>query len=156
MKRFGEMLSTTKDFFESGLEKLSKLFVSDDVAKASMVLAAWITTADGSVDEREVAETEAFIQNAEYLQKLDKEKLASEYRKWCDQFLKDPDDAVVYALTEITPLIQRPEAVNAVQLAYKIAGADQNVTENELKVVTKACHFLGVSCTSGTECVLAE
>lgn len=150
------MFASTKEFLESGIDKVSKFFISSDVAKASMVLAAWITAADGKVDEREVQETEKFIREADYLQEHDSEKLTAQYRKWTKQFVKEPEDALVYALTEITPLIHRPEAVNAVQLAFRIAKADENASEKEMKVVNKACHFLGVTCSGEAECVLAE
>ncbi len=148
--------TSTKEFFEAGLEKLSKIFVDDDVAKASMVLAAWITAADGKIDESELDETEKFIQEADYLKGLDKAALSREYRKWSKQFIQDPEDAVAYALRDITPLIKKPEAVNAVQLAYRIAKADGDLDERELKTVDKACHFLGVTCSEDTGCVLAE
>jgi tellurite resistance protein len=152
----GGMFASTKEFLESGMDKVSKFFISDDVAKASMVLAAWITAADGKVDDRELEETEKFIQETDYLKDLDKDKLTKEYRKWTKQFVKEPDDALVYALTEITPLIHKPEAVNAVQLAFRIAKADDDASEKEMKVVNKACHFLGVSCSGEAECVLAD
>ncbi len=155
-KGIGGMFASTKEFLEAGLDKVSKFFISDDVAKASMVLAAWITAADGKVDDREVAETEKFIQEADYLKDLDKDKLIKEYRKWCKQFVKEPDDALVYALTEITPLIHKPEAVNAVQLAFRIAKADQDAAEEEMKVVKKACHFLGVEESGAVNCVLVQ
>lgn len=155
-KGIGGMFASTKEFLESGMDKVSKFFISDDVAKASMVLAAWITAADGKVDDREVEETEKFIREADYLQEHDNEKLTKEYRKWTKQFVKEPDDALVYALTEITPLIHKPEAVNAVQLAFRIAKADEDASEKEMKVVNKACHFLGVKCTGETACVLDE
>jgi tellurite resistance protein len=155
-KGLGGMFASTREFLESGIDKVSKFFISSDVAKASMVLAAWITAADGKVDEREVQETEKFIREADYLQEHDPEKLTAVYRKWTKQFVKEPDDALVYALTEITPLIHRPEAVNAVQLAFRIAKADENASEKEMKVVNKACHFLGVTCSGEAECVLAD
>lgn len=155
-KGIGGIFESTKAFLESGLDKVSNFFISDDVAKASMVLAAWITAADGKVDDREVAETEKFIQKADYLKDLDKDKLIKEYRKWCKQFIKEPEDALVYALTEITPLIHKPEAVNAIQLAFRIARADLDASEKEMKVVNKACHFLGVTCSGETACVLAD
>lgn len=155
-KGLGGIFASTREFLDAGLDKLSKLFISDDVAKASMVLAAWITAADGKVKDSEVAETEKFIQEVDYLKDLDKDKLIKEYRKWCKQFIKEPEDALVYALTEITPLIHKPEAVNAVQLAFRIAKADDDASEKEMKVVNKACHFLGVTCTGEAECVLAD
>ncbi len=155
-KGIGGMFASTKEFLETGMDKVSKFFITDDVAKASMVLAAWITAADGNVDDREVEETEKFIHEAEYLKDLDKEKLTKEYRKWTKQFVKEPDDALVYALTEITPLIHKPEAVNAVQLAFRIAKADNDASEKEMKVVNKACHFLGVTCSGEAECVLTD
>lgn len=129
---------------EAGMEKLAETFATEDMAKASMVLAAWITAADGDIKESEVAEVEKFIEEAEYFGKLNKKSLGKVYREWCEYFMEEPDDAIVYALIEISPLTKKAEALPALQLAVRIAKADQDYSDKEKRVITKACHFLDV------------
>ncbi len=152
----GKMISRTKDFFEKGMDKLEDLLIDEDIARSSMVLAAWISAADGTITESEVAETEKFIKEAAYFEEKDHEQLIKEYRKWCNNFIKNSEDALVYAFAEILPLVNRPEAVNAVQLAYKIAQSDKELSESELKIITRVCIFLGVICDDDYQCVLKE
>ncbi|MCP4350213.1 MAG: hypothetical protein GY795_32450 [Desulfobacterales bacterium] len=129
---------------EAGMEKIAESFVNEDMAKASMVLAAWVTAADGEIKESEIAETEKFIDEANYLGKLNKTLLIGVYREWCEYFMEEPEDAIVYALIEISPLTRKPEALAALQLAVRIAKADQDYSDKEKKVIAKACHFLDV------------
>ncbi|MCP4111991.1 MAG: hypothetical protein GY749_41765 [Desulfobacteraceae bacterium] len=129
---------------EAGMEKIAESFVNEDMAKASMVLAAWVTAADGEIKESEIAETEKFIDEANYLGKLNKSLLIGAYREWCEYFMEEPEDAIVYALIEISPLTRKPEALAALQLAVRIAKADQDYSDKEKKVIAKACHFLDV------------
>lgn len=152
----GKMINQTKDYFEKGMDKLEELLIDEDIAHSSMVLAAWISSVDGAITEGEVAETEKFIKETTYFEGKNHEELISVYRKWCNDFIKHPDDALVYAFSEIMPLANRPEAVNAVQLAYKIAKSDTEFSNDELKLITKICIFLGVTCTNEFSCVLKE
>ncbi|MBF0233047.1 MAG: tellurite resistance TerB family protein [Desulfamplus sp.] len=149
-----KMINQTKDYFERGMDKLADLLIDEDIARSSMVLAAWISSADGTITENEIAETEKFINETEYFEEKDHPKLIKVYREWCRNFIKNPEDALVYAFAEIAPLANRPEAVNAVQLAYKIAQSDHVVTESELKIITKVCIVLGVICDDEYQCVL--
>lgn len=147
------MKKMVKDFIEksvklveAGLEKIGETFENEDMAKASMVLAAWVTAADGEIKENEIAETEKFIQEADYLKKCNKTLLAKIYREWCEYFRDDPDEAVVGALIEISPLTRKPEALAALQLGVKIAKSDHNYSDKEKKVIAKTCNFLDVDC----------
>ena len=144
MELMDSVIKKTMNIVHSGIEKLSNLFVNDEIAKASMIIAAWVTAADGEIKDSEVEETEKYIEEAEYFKDKDKEGLKKEYLKWCNKFIKDPEDAIVYALMEINSLKDTEQALPAVQLAVKIANADGQYSEKEQKVVTKACHYLGV------------
>lgn len=139
-----------------GMEKLEDLLIDEDIGRSSMVLAAWISASDGTITESEVAETEKFIKNTNYFEEKNHAKLMKEYRKWCNHFIKHPEDALADAFIEITALVNRPEAINAVQLAYKIAQSDKDFTKRELEVITRICIFLGVVCDGEFECVLKE
>ncbi len=151
-----KMLNQTKSYLEKGMGKLEELLIDEDIGRSSMVLAACISAVDGSITESEVAETERFIKDTEYFEEKNHAKLIKEYRKWCNHFIKHPEDALADAFIEITPLINRPEAVNAVQLAYKIAKSDKDFTKRELKLITRICIFLGVICDGEFECVLKD
>lgn len=151
-----KMVNQTKSFLEKGMEKLEDLLIDEDIGRSSMVLAAWISASDGTITEGEVAETERFIKDTDYFEEKDHAKLIKEYRKWCNHFIKNPEDALADAFIEILPLANRPEAVNAVQLAYKIAQSDKDLTKRELKLITRICIFLGVVCDGEFECVLKE
>ncbi len=139
-----DVINKAVKLVEAGMEKIAETFVSEDLAKASMVLAAWVTAANGEIKESEIAETEKFIDEADYLGKLNKKSLTNTYREWCEYFIEDPEDAIVYALIDISPLTRKPEALAALQLAVRIAKADQDYSDKEKKVITKACHFLDV------------
>lgn len=149
-----KMINQTKDYFERGMDKLEDMLIDEDIARSSMVLAAWISAADGTITESEIAETERFIKETKYFEEKNHANLLKVYRKWCSNFIKNPEDALVYAFAEIAPLANRPEAVNAVQLAYKIAQSDHVCTESELKIITKVCIFLGVICDDEFQCAL--
>ena len=151
-----KMVNQTKNYLEKGMDKLEELLINEDVGHSSMVLAAWISATDGTITESEVAATERFIKETEYFEKKDHAKLIKEYRKWCNHFIKNPEDALADAFIEIAPLVNRPEAVNAVQLAYKIAKSDKDFTQRELKLITRVCLFLGVVCDGEFECALKE
>ena len=151
-----KMLNQTKNYLEKGMDKLEELLIDEDIGRSSMVLAAWISASDGAITESEVAETERFIKDTEYFEEKNHGKLIKEYRKWCNHFIKNPEDALADAFIEITPLINRPEAVNAVQLAYKIAQSDKEITKRELKTITRICIFLGVICDGEFQCVLKD
>ncbi|SLM28949.1 hypothetical protein MTBBW1_1640004 [Desulfamplus magnetovallimortis] len=156
IKTIGEMINQTKQYFELGMDKLSDLLIEEDVARASMVLAAWVSAADGSITESEVSETIKFIKETDFFEEKDHKTLIKEYRKWCEAFINDSEDALLYAFAEIAPLAHKPEAVNAVLLAYRIAKSDNEISESELKIITKACIMLGVKCYGESECVLRE
>lgn len=129
---------------KAGIEKIKNIFITDEIATASMIMAAWVTAADGKIKESEIEETEHFINEADEFKDLDKKPLTKLYRKWCDKFIKDPEDAVVHALMEIHPLKDKPEGISALHVAVKIARSDGDFCEAEQQVVTRACHYLGV------------
>ena len=76
MEIFDALMKKAMDVLEFSREKISNLFINDQIATASMVVAAWITSIDGEIKESEVAETEKFIKEFEFFEKFDKEHLS--------------------------------------------------------------------------------
>ncbi len=149
MEIFDAFMRKTMDVLEFSREKISNFFINDQIATASMVVAAWISSIDGEIKDSEVAETEKFIKEFEFFEKFDKEKLTKEYRKWCKKFIDDPKDTALDALIEISSLKDKPEALPVLQLAARIAKSDVNACSlSEQKVITKLCSYLGVKIDS--------
>ena len=142
---FTDRLKQAAAFVKSGFDKISDMFITDEVAKASMVMAAWVTAADGKIEESEIVETEKFITEFEMFKDLDKDILRSEYRDWCEKFNKHPEDAIAEAQMEIHPLRdKKDEAMAAIRLAVGIARSDGVFADQEKKVLIRACRYLHV------------
>lgn len=125
-------------------QRVQEFLYSDNIAESVMVMAAWVTAADGRIRSQEVERTERFIQNCDIFENMDSKSLAGKYRSWCRQFAKEPEDAVVHALVSLSALIGRPEAKSAIELAVAIACADGEYSQKEENVVKRAGDYLRV------------
>jgi tellurite resistance protein TerB len=119
---------------------------SKDFAEASMAVCALVAAADGTIDPAERARTAALIASNDTLSVFATDDLRRTFDRYCDKLSADYDFGKVEAVAAVGRLRSKPEQARAViAVALVIGAADGTFDAAERKVVTEACHAVGIA-----------
>ena len=131
----GEQLKTKKDQYKSR-----------EFADASMAVCALVAAADGSVDPTERQRTASLIAGNDTLSVFPPDELKAKFDGYCDKLNRDFDFGKVDAIASIGKLRDKPDQARAViAIGLVIGHADGSFDAAERKVVSDACHAVGIA-----------
>lgn len=130
-----EQMATKKDQFRN-----------KEFADASMAICALVAAADGSIEASERQRVAALITSNTTLTVFPPDELRQKFDAYCDKLVRDFDFGKVEAIASIGKLRSKPEqARGVISIGLIIGGADGNLDADERKVVSDACHAVGIA-----------
>lgn len=121
-------------------------FLNDDFADAAMALLAWVTAADGVVDDSEIDTVMKFIQQDDTLSAFDTKDLQTRFQA----HIRAIQSGDMFAMSNIKKSISTQAgnsdgATLLVEVACILGAADGDFDDDEKKVVRQACALLNVN-----------
>jgi tellurite resistance protein TerB len=141
-----DQLKTRTATLNTQLNTKKDQYRNKDFANASMAMCALISAADGSIEAAERQKTAGLISSNDVLGVFPPEKLRQKYDSYCDKLNADFDFGKVEAVAAIGKLRSKPDQARAViSIGLIIGAADGNFDADERRVVTEACHAVGIA-----------
>jgi len=142
---FSDLINKAKAATDSMKSSVDR-YKNKSFMEAFAACCAYVSFADGSVDDSEKKKMKTLFDHNELLQSFDKLELIEQFNKYIKYFEMDLDVGEEKAMSAIQKLSGKDDAARTlVRLCVSIANSDGEFDDAEKKVVKKVCDELSIN-----------